>query len=95
VVVRDFDFVDVSVIPAKAQSILFVDAYAVLALAIALKKFQPVAGRDTKVVEFHCSVELSELTESRAFKSPKRGTEMRINSDRVSESLKARITMKY
>jgi hypothetical protein len=43
-VVDDLDLVGVTVVPAEADAPLVVDADAVLAVAITLERFEPVAG---------------------------------------------------
>ena len=50
-VVCYFNVIGVSVFPAKADSPLIVDPYAVLPLAIALQGFEPVARWDPEVFQ--------------------------------------------
>jgi len=50
-VVGDFDVMGTILFPGKADSVLIVDPDAVLHLAVSLKRFQLVAGRDPKVGE--------------------------------------------
>jgi hypothetical protein len=51
VIIHDFHFVRFRFAPHKADAVLIVDSNAVLALAVALQGFQPVACRLTKIVE--------------------------------------------
>jgi hypothetical protein len=51
VVVAEFDIVRVSVLPAEADPPLVVHANAVLSFAVARKCLEPVARRDTQIVE--------------------------------------------
>src|SRR5829696_2900235 len=58
VVVHDLDVLRASLGPGKADAPLVVDPDAVLAPSVAaLERLQPVARRDTKVVEVHRSIE--------------------------------------
>jgi hypothetical protein len=49
VVVRDFDFVGIAVLPAETNPILLVDANAMLSATIADQTLKPVAGRDREL----------------------------------------------
>ena len=51
VVVNDLDFVGITIVPAKADPPLIIDPDTVLPGAIALELLEPVARRDTKVVQ--------------------------------------------
>ena len=44
VVIRDFDFLGMSILPTKADPILLVDSDAVLSFPSPLEPFQPVTG---------------------------------------------------
>jgi hypothetical protein len=48
VVVRDFDFVGIAPLPAKTDSVLFIDADAVLTAPISLETLQSIARRDSR-----------------------------------------------
>ena len=52
--------------PTKADAELVIDPDAVLARSAAGELFQPVAGRNAKVVEADCSIELPEFSEGHA-----------------------------
>ena len=47
-VVDDFHVVGVAIPPHEADAILIIDPDAVLALALAVQRFQPVSGRHTQ-----------------------------------------------
>jgi hypothetical protein len=63
-VVHNFDAFDSVVGPGEAEAVLVVDANRVLAFAVTLERFQPIAGRNPQVVEFLGDVELLEFAES-------------------------------
>ena len=50
-IVRDLDLEGIVTAPHKADSILVIDANAVLSLPVAAKLFQPVSGRAFQVVK--------------------------------------------
>lgn len=60
-IVRDFDFVGVSVSPDEAHSPLFVNPNAVLSLAFALEGLEPVARWDPKVSKVDGAVQHEEF----------------------------------
>ena len=60
-IVRDFDFVGVSVSPDEAHSPLLVDPNAVLSLAFAFEGLEPVARWDPKVSKVDGAVQHEEL----------------------------------
>jgi hypothetical protein len=70
-VVRDFDVVGVALAPAKADSPLVVDPYAVLALTVAAQALQPIAGEHAENSEIIRGVEHIELPKRRAFNGAK------------------------
>jgi len=61
VVVGDLDLVGVAVLEAEADTPLVVHRDRVLTLALALKRMQPVAGRDLEVVEPGRQIDVLEL----------------------------------
>jgi hypothetical protein len=60
VVINDFNGFRASVRPEKAQAVLVVDADAVLTCPITSQGFQPVAWRDSQVVEAVSNLQLPE-----------------------------------
>jgi hypothetical protein len=66
VVIDDFDIFGVSIVPAKADSELTIDADAPLTATVALESFQPVAGRAAQGLNGHGGIQQSELTLGRA-----------------------------
>jgi hypothetical protein len=66
VVIDDFDFMGAVRFPAEADAPLIIDADGVLALPVALERFEAIAGRDGKVVECGDSVDLSEFPQGDA-----------------------------
>jgi hypothetical protein len=61
VIVCDFNFIGIAVLPAKAYTILLVDPNAVLASAIPSQSFKSVPGRDRKLGDITNTVELVKL----------------------------------
>jgi len=51
VIIRDLNFVRVTLAPLETNAVLIVDANAVLAFAIAAQPLKPVAGRNEKVCQ--------------------------------------------
>jgi hypothetical protein len=51
VIIDDFDFMDMVILPSEADSILIVDAYAVLADTVALQSLQPVSRWIQQIVQ--------------------------------------------
>jgi len=56
-VVDDFHVVGVALPPHEADAILIIDPDAVLALALAVQRFQPVSGRHTQIIQRHGGVQ--------------------------------------
>src|ERR1041385_4415998 len=61
VVVAKFDFVSVTLYPAKANAPLFVYANAMLALAIFTQRLQPIAGWHTQKIQTRSAVDQVQL----------------------------------
>ncbi len=61
VIVDDFYIVGILVTPNEADTVLIVDADAVLAPAITLERFKSIARRNSKVVKLERCVENGEL----------------------------------
>src|SRR3989344_4537723 len=61
VIVHDLHVIGVAVAPREAYPPLIVDADAVLALAVALKGFKPIAGRHTQRIQHGRRIELQQL----------------------------------
>lgn len=55
-IIGDFDFVGVTIFPSEADAPLVVDSYAVLAVAVASKSFETVAGWNSERVDGYRSV---------------------------------------
>src|SRR5665213_2514378 len=51
VIVADFDIFRLSFLPSKTDSPLLVDPDGILAISVTRQKLQPVAGRDTQIVQ--------------------------------------------
>ena len=64
VIVRDFDFVCIALLPTKANTILVVDSNAVLTSAAPTKPLKTVAGRYRKFHKVTNPIELVELAAS-------------------------------
>jgi hypothetical protein len=65
VVVRDFDFVGIAILPLKTNSILLVDANTVLPAPVTNQSFQAVARRDRQLPQLPNAVELGQLSPNR------------------------------
>lgn len=52
--------------PAKADSMLVIDPDTVLTSTVALQRLEPIAWRDTQVIEAHGNLQLSDLAQSGA-----------------------------
>jgi len=61
VIVHNLDLVRVSVLPSKADAPLVVDANAVLTLSVAVQRFEPIARRDSQVLNSACSMQIKKL----------------------------------
>jgi hypothetical protein len=62
VVVRDFDFVGITILPRETDAVLIVDADAVLASAVAFQALQPVPGRDRQIRQVPSPIDLIQLS---------------------------------
>ena len=60
-VVYDLHIVSVTVFPNKADTVLIIDPNAVLAEAIALQRFQPIAGELCQVGKLNRRVDLNQF----------------------------------
>lgn len=65
-IVYDFNVVRVSVMPAKADPPLIVDANAVLALSVLGKLLQPIARRHSEVCQSNGPVQHPQFSEGRS-----------------------------
>ena len=63
-VIRDFDALGIAVLPAKAKSILLVNANTVLARPRSLEALEAVTGRDSQFRQFPNPVHLIQLPAS-------------------------------
>jgi hypothetical protein len=64
VVVRDLHVVGPVLPPNKTNTVLIVDSDAVLTFPVTLKRFQPVSGRDSKVIQINRRFNLVKLAQS-------------------------------
>jgi hypothetical protein len=62
-VVDDFHSVGVALPPHEANAILIIDPDAVLALAFAVQRLQPVSGRHAQIIQRHRGMQQEELLE--------------------------------
>jgi hypothetical protein len=62
-VVDDFHVEGVALPPHEADAILIIDPDAVLALALALQRLQPVSGRHAQIIQRHRGMQQKELLE--------------------------------
>ena len=62
-VVDDFHSVGVALPPHEANAILIIDPDAVLALAFAVQRLQPVSGRYPQIIQRHRGMQQEELLE--------------------------------
>jgi hypothetical protein len=60
VVVGYLYFVGIAALEAKADPPLLVDEYGVLTLSVSVQGMQPVAGRDSEIIELLCEVNIIE-----------------------------------
>ena len=60
-VIHDFNIEGISVLPAKADPPLVVNADAVLSFAVALECFEPVTGRDLELLKALCLMQVQKL----------------------------------
>ena len=60
-IVHDLDIPSIAVTSDEADAPLIVDANAVLPESVATKGFQPVAGRDSQILETASSVDCNQL----------------------------------
>jgi hypothetical protein len=63
VIVYNLHTLDPAFGPDETHAVFVIDANGMLAFAIALERFQPIAGRDPQVVELLGDVELLEFAE--------------------------------
>ena len=61
-VVSDFDFACMAVLPLKTDSVLLINAYAVLVIPVTPEAFQTVSGRHPEFTDFSDSVDLIQLS---------------------------------
>lgn len=61
VIIGDFDFVGISCLPTKTNSILIVDTDTMLTLPIASKSLQTISGRDGEIAEVANPIEQVEF----------------------------------
>ena len=61
-VIDEFDFMCVAIMPTKADSVLVIHANAELPRAIALELLEPVARRHAQIHQVHCLVQIRELS---------------------------------
>jgi hypothetical protein len=71
-IVCDFDFISVIILPDKTDSVLIVNTDAVLALAIAFELLQAIPRRDSKILERPRGVKHQQLSERRPAKIGRR-----------------------
>jgi hypothetical protein len=64
-IIGDFHFVRPVMVPNKTDSELVIDANAVLAFAVTLQRFEPVAGRNPPVIQGRSAVQHQELSQRR------------------------------
>src|SRR5437870_1958893 len=76
VIVDNLDVVRVSVLPAKADAPLVVDANAVLTLSAAAQRLEPIAGRDGQVLKRACSMQVQKLPPCLSLDRAKPGDEV-------------------
>jgi len=55
VIIDDFNVVNISAIPNEADAELIVNTDAVLAIAVASKRFQAIAGRSLQILQLCCA----------------------------------------
>jgi len=75
VIVDYLNFECMPVRPAKTDSPLVVDAYAVLSFPIAFQSFQPIPGRNPKMIERTRLIQIEELTARWPLNGPEPGYE--------------------
>ena len=63
-VIDEFDFMRVAVMPTKAYSVLIIHPDAELSGAIALKFLESVSWRHAQIHQVHCFVQIRELSTS-------------------------------
>jgi hypothetical protein len=74
VVVRDFDLVGISSLPAETDTILIVDPDALLSRSVAAEPLQPIPRRNGKLQEIPNSVDLIELSSRHRPQIPRTGS---------------------
>jgi len=70
-VIDNFDVFRTGLRPAEAHSVLPVDLNAVLALTITVQWFQHIAGRNFKIIQLTCRLELPNFPQGNALEIDK------------------------
>lgn len=70
-VIDDLNLVSVSLPPDKTDPPLVANPDAVLPLAIAMKRFEPIAGRRREVARFGRCIQLAKFAQRHSFDGPK------------------------
>jgi hypothetical protein len=73
VIVHDFDFVRLAVLPGEADPPLIVDPNAVLAAPVSLQHLKTVARRDPEILEARGGMEVEQLAARHAPDRPEPG----------------------
>lgn len=69
-IVHDFNIKNISILPAKTNPPLVIDADAVLSFTVTFQGFQPVAGRDLEVLQPLCLMQEQELASGDTLNGP-------------------------
>jgi hypothetical protein len=70
-VINNFDFFRAGLGPAEANPELPVDSNAVLTLAVTMQRLQHIAGRNFKIFQLACSLELPDFPQGNALEIDK------------------------
>jgi len=70
-IVNYFNVQRIAVFPAKADSPLIVDPYTVLSLAVAFQGFKTVSGRNPKILQLDCTVQIKQFASCNPFNTSK------------------------
>jgi len=70
-IVNYFNVQRIAIFPAKADSPLIVDPYTVLPLAAAFQGFKTVSGRNPKILQLDCTVQIKQLASCNPFNTSK------------------------
>jgi hypothetical protein len=62
VIVHNLNLVDISIAPAKADTKLVVDAYAVLSFPVCMEWLQPIAWRSCEIAQFGGAIQLPKFS---------------------------------